>query len=38
MDLVPVMKKDASAPGGGHMHSSVETPGLLCRSGAAEAE
>ena len=26
MDLVPVMKKDASAAGG-HMHSSVETPG-----------
>jgi Cu(I)/Ag(I) efflux system membrane fusion protein len=27
MDLVPVMKKDASAAGSGHMHSSVETPG-----------
>jgi membrane fusion protein, copper/silver efflux system len=27
MDLVPVMKKDASAATSGHMHSSVETPG-----------
>jgi len=27
MDLVPVMKHDAPAAGGGHMHSSVETPG-----------
>ena len=27
MDLVPVMKADASAAGGGHMHSSVEMPG-----------
>ena len=36
MDLVPVMKKDASAAGG-HMHSSVETPGAL-HSGAAETK
>ena len=27
MDLVPVMKADASAAGAGHMHSSVEMPG-----------
>jgi membrane fusion protein, copper/silver efflux system len=27
MDLVPVMKKDASASGDGHIHSAVETPG-----------
>src|SRR5258705_7273449 len=27
MDLVPVMKKDASAAGGGPIHSPVETPG-----------
>ena len=27
MDLVPVMKTDVSAAGGGHMHSSVERPG-----------
>jgi membrane fusion protein, copper/silver efflux system len=27
MDLVPVTKKDTSAAGGGHIHSSVETPG-----------
>ena len=38
MDLVPVMKHDASAAGGGHMHSSVETPGAPVHSRAAETK
>jgi Cu(I)/Ag(I) efflux system membrane fusion protein len=33
MDLVPVMKKGASATAGGHMHSSVETPGAPVTAG-----
>ena len=33
MDLVPVMKKDASAAAGGHMHSPVETPGAPATAG-----
>ena len=38
MDLVPVMKKDASATAGGHMHSSVEAPGAPATAATAETK